>query len=76
MSGETCVARMLNDPGTRLAMQRLHHGEEGAGGELGGQPAAGEEGEERGRAATAIQERWRRYRRRREEEGREEEGRE
>merc|ERR1712183_737220 len=102
---------MLNDPGTRLAMQRLHQGEEATNSSRGDQgtrplPLRGssenprenqefrenqEDGENRreegveagedirgglsmemqeehqGRAATAIQERWRVYRRRKKE---------
>ena len=62
------LSRMLNDPGTRMAMQRLHRGEEEE--EENNRETVGrssEEGEQ-GRAASAIQERWRRYRRRRLEE--------
>ena len=80
------LSRMLNDPGTRMAMQRLHRGEGSEGEEeeeeVGNRRVEGErevlgrrEGEQ-GRAASAIQERWRNYRRRRREEeaSRQEEG--
>ena len=64
------LSRMLNDPGTRMAMQRLHRGEGEEEEEEDNRETAGRssgEGEQ-GRAASAIQERWRRYRRRRLEE--------
>ena len=70
------LSRMLNDPSTRLAMQRLNTQGEGAEltnreprmetGELGAGPSQGQQS----RAAVAIQDRWRRYRQRREEEAR------
>ena len=77
------LSRMLNDPGTRMAMQRLHRGEGGEGEEEedeereGNRPVetVGNGEGEQGRAASAIQERWRNYRRRRrEEEARRQEG--
>ena len=68
------LSRMLNDPSTRLAMQRLNTQGEGAeltnreprleSGELGAGPSQGQQS----RAAVAIQDRWRRYRQRRQEE--------
>ena len=70
------LSRMLNDPSTRLAMQRLNTQGEGAEltnreprhdpGELGAGPSQGQQS----RAAVAIQDRWRRYRQRRQEEAR------
>ena len=70
------LSRMLNDPSTRLAMQRLNTQGEGAeltnreprieSGELGAGPSQGQQS----RAAVAIQDRWRRYRHRRQEEAR------
>ena len=72
------LSRMLNDPGTRMAMQRLHRGEgsegeeeeEGEGNRRleGERERVGRREGEQGRAASAIQERWRNYRRRRREE--------
>jgi len=82
------LSRMLNDPSTRLAMQRLNHGEgaEAAGVENREQSQEAQnsvtadireglnlsEGESQpssqSRAASAIQERWRRYRQRKAEE--------
>ena len=65
------LSRMLNDPGTRMAMQRLHRGEgevEGEEEEEGARAVEGDREREQGRAASAIQERWRNYRRRRREE--------
>jgi len=82
------LSRMLNDPSTRLAMQRLNHGD---GAEVAGtenreanrEARATVEGDIRdglnlsdeesqsstqSRAASAIQERWRRYRQRKAEE--------
>ena len=78
------LSRMLNDPSTRLAMQRLNSQAEGAELAAGGgtenreprQEAGAELGArprasqgQQSRAAVAIQDRWRRYRQRRHEAG-------